>query len=151
MSFNCSMKTPNSISLNSDLDLDGTRFLKWLKDLKESWKPFNTITTVSFSFLQATTSSLKALHRAGCLVSRGQAAKLLAGVSATYSNFETAEYRACTSILIPTIPVRMRRGFDGVETVSGESDDPPVRSLGVIYMDSACTILVKGRREWRLL
>src|ERR1039458_3162080 len=26
------MKMPKSISLNSDLDLDGTRFLKWLKD-----------------------------------------------------------------------------------------------------------------------
>jgi hypothetical protein len=35
------------------------------------------------------------------------------------------EYRACTSILIPTIQARMRRGFDGVRTVSGESDDHP--------------------------
>jgi hypothetical protein len=37
---------PNSISRNSDLDLDGTRFLKWLKDSKEPWNTFNTITTV---------------------------------------------------------------------------------------------------------
>jgi hypothetical protein len=51
------------------------------------------------------------------------AAKLLAGVSATSSSFEMAEYRVCTSTLIPTIRVRMRRGFDGVRTVSGECDD----------------------------
>jgi hypothetical protein len=41
------------------------------------------------------------------------------------SSFEMDEYRACRSILIPTIQVRMRRGFDGVRTVSGESDDHP--------------------------
>jgi hypothetical protein len=52
-----------------------------------------------------------------------QAAKLLAGVSATSSSFEMVEYRACTSILIPTIQVRMRYGFDGVRTVSGEVDN----------------------------
>jgi hypothetical protein len=46
-------------------------------------------------------------------------------VSATSSSFEMDEYRACTSILIPTIQARMRRGFDGVRTVSGESDDHP--------------------------
>ncbi len=28
-SLNCSRKMPKSISRNSDLDLDGTRFLKW--------------------------------------------------------------------------------------------------------------------------
>jgi hypothetical protein len=64
---------------------------------------------------------LKALHRAECLVSRGQGAKLLAAVSATSSSFEMAEYRACTSILIPTIRGRMSHGFDGVRTVSGET------------------------------
>jgi len=45
-SLNCSMKMPKSISLNSDLDSDGTRFLKWLKDSKEPWNAFNMITTV---------------------------------------------------------------------------------------------------------
>jgi hypothetical protein len=48
-------------------------------------------------------------------------AKLLAAVSATSSSFEMAEYRACTSILIPTIRGRMSHGFDGVRTVSGET------------------------------
>src|ERR1700746_3462177 len=52
-------------------------------------------------------------------------AKLLAVVSATSSSFEMTEYRACTSILIPTIRARTRRGFDGVRNVSGESDDYP--------------------------
>ena len=51
--------------------------------------------------------------------------KLLAGVSATSSSFEVVTYRACTSNSIPIIQVRMRRGFDGVGTVSGESDDHP--------------------------
>ena len=51
--------------------------------------------------------------------------KLLAGVSATYSSFEMAEYRVCTSILILTIQARMRHGFDGVRTVSGEVDNHP--------------------------
>ena len=51
-------------------------------------------------------SSLKARHRAECLVSLGQAAKLLAVVSATYSSFEMAEYRVCTSILILIIQAR---------------------------------------------
>ena len=73
----------------------------------------------------ATISSLKALHTAECLVGRGQAAKLLAGVSATSSSFEMVAYRACTSISIPIIRVRMRRGFDGVGTINGESDDHP--------------------------
>jgi hypothetical protein len=54
-----------------------------------------------------------------------QAVKLLAGVSVTFSSFEMAEYRACTSILILTIQGRMRHGFDGVRIVSGESDDHP--------------------------
>ena len=49
--------------------------------------------------------------------------KLLAGVSATSSSFEMVAYRACISILIPTIRASMRRGFDGVRTVSGECDD----------------------------
>src|SRR6185369_1397525 len=66
----------------------------------------------------------KALHRAECPVSRGRGAKLLADVSATSSSFEMAEYRACTSISIPTIRVKMRRGFAGVRIVSGESDGP---------------------------
>jgi hypothetical protein len=60
---------------------------------------------------------------AECLVSPGQAAKLPACVSATSSSFEMVGYRACTSISIPTIRVRMRHGFDGVRTVSGECDD----------------------------
>ena len=64
-------------------------------------------------------------HRAECLVSRGQAAKPLAGVSATCSSFEMAEYRVCTSILILTIQARITHGFDGARTVSGESDDHP--------------------------
>jgi hypothetical protein len=121
--LNCSMKMRKFTSLNSDFDLDGIHFLKWLKDSKASWNTFNTTVTVSISFLQPTISSLKARHRAECLASRGQAAKLLAGVSATYSSFEMAEYRACTSILILTMQARMRRGFDGVRIVSGESDD----------------------------
>ena len=58
-------------------------------------------------------------------VSRGQAAKLLARVSATSSSFEMVAYRACTSISVPIIRVRMRHDFDGVGTVSGESDDHP--------------------------
>jgi len=68
---------------------------------------------------------VKARHRTECLVSRGQAAKPLAGVSATSSGFEMAEYRACTSILILTVQARMRQGFDGVRTVSGEVDNHP--------------------------
>jgi len=32
-------------SRNSDLDSDGIRFLKWLRDSKEPWNPFDTITT----------------------------------------------------------------------------------------------------------
>jgi len=72
--------------------------------------------------LQATISSLKALHWEEYLVSRGQAAKLLAAVSATSSSFETAEYRAFTFISIPTIRVRMRLGFDGVRIVSGDQE-----------------------------
>jgi hypothetical protein len=63
--------------------------------------------------------------RGRCLVSRGQAAKLLAGVSATSSSFEMVAHRACTPISILTIWVRMRRDFDGVGTVGGESDDHP--------------------------
>jgi hypothetical protein len=55
--------------------------------------------------------------------------KLLAAVSATSSSFEMAEYRACTSILIPTIRARMRRGFDGIRTVSGETMPSKVRHL----------------------
>jgi NAD(P)-dependent dehydrogenase (short-subunit alcohol dehydrogenase family) len=47
----------------------------------------------------------------------------LAGVSATCSSFEMVEYRARTSISIPTIPERMRRAFDGARTVSGEVDN----------------------------
>jgi len=54
-----------------------------------------------------------------------QAAKPLAGVSATYSSFEMAEYRACTFILILTMQARMRQGFDGVRIVSGEVDNNP--------------------------
>jgi hypothetical protein len=52
----------------------------------------------------------------------GQGAKLLADVSATSSSFEMAEYRACTSISIPTIRVRMNRGFDGARIVNGDVD-----------------------------
>src|SRR2546426_6269437 len=44
-SLNCSMKMPNFIFRNSDLDLDETRFLKWLKDLRGSWNTSNTTTT----------------------------------------------------------------------------------------------------------
>jgi ketosteroid isomerase-like protein len=40
------MKMPKSISRNSDLDSGGTRFSKWLKDSKEPWNTFKTITTV---------------------------------------------------------------------------------------------------------
>jgi len=62
-------------------------------------------------------------------VSEGDAsdvgAKLPVVVSATSSSFEMDEYRACTSILIPTIQAKMRHGFDGVRTVSGESHDHP--------------------------
>jgi len=80
-------------------------FLEMAKGFKAPWNTSNTITTF--------------------LVSRGQAAKLLAGVSATSSSFEMVAYRACTPISIPTIWVRMRRDFDGVGTVGGESDDHP--------------------------
>ena len=45
-SLNCSMTMPKSIFLNSDLDLDDTHFLKWLKDSKEPWNTFDTIMTV---------------------------------------------------------------------------------------------------------
>ena len=41
-----SMKTPKFIFLSSDLDLDGNRFWKWLKDSKGPWNTFNTITMV---------------------------------------------------------------------------------------------------------
>ena len=34
--------------------------------------------------------------------------------------FKMAEYRACTSISIPTMQVKMRRGFVGVRIVSGK-------------------------------
>jgi hypothetical protein len=40
------MKMRKFISLNSDLDLDGIRFLKWLKDSKASWNTFSTTMTV---------------------------------------------------------------------------------------------------------
>ena len=91
----------------------------------KSRNTFNTITIVLLSFLPATISLLKARHRAECLASLGQAAKLLAGVSATSSNLEVAEYRACTSISIPTTSQRMRRAFDGARTASGEVDNHP--------------------------
>src|SRR2546430_9690801 len=48
--------------------------------------------------------------------------KLLADVSATSLNFEMAEYHACTFISIPTIRVRMKRGFYGARIVSGDVD-----------------------------
>src|SRR5215475_14249407 len=48
-------------------------FLQWLRGSKGPWNTSGTITMVSLSFLQATISSLKALHRAECPVSRGQA------------------------------------------------------------------------------
>jgi hypothetical protein len=47
-------------------------FLEMVKGFEEPWNTFNTTTTVSLSFLQPTISSLKALHRAECRVSRGQ-------------------------------------------------------------------------------
>ena len=50
----------------------------------------------------------------------GQEAKLLADVSATSSNFETAEYPACTSISIPTTREMMKHGLDGVRIVNGD-------------------------------
>ena len=56
---------------------------------------------------------------------RGAGGETLAGVLATCSSFEMAEYRVCTSILILTIPARMRPGFDGVRTVSGEVGNHP--------------------------
>src|SRR5215470_6729671 len=73
------MKMLKSISQNSGLDLDVNRFLKWLKGSKGPWNTSGTITMVSLSFLRATISSLKALHRAECPVSRGQAAKTPGG------------------------------------------------------------------------
>jgi len=45
--------------------------------------------------------------------------------------FRDGRYRACTSILIPTIQARMRRGFDGGRTVSGESDDHPLGGFSI--------------------
>src|SRR5258708_36244839 len=45
-----------------------------------------------------------------CPVNPGRVAKLLADVSATFSNFAMAEYPASTSISIPTIRERMKSG-----------------------------------------
>jgi len=47
------------------------------------------------------------------------------GVSATYSSFEMAEYRACRSILILTMKARISQGFDGLRIVSSEVDNRP--------------------------
>lgn len=73
-----------------------------------------------FTFIATTIWWLKALQRAECRVSRGRVAKPLADVSATSSSFEMAEYRACTSISIPTIRAMMKSGFGGVRIVSDE-------------------------------
>jgi hypothetical protein len=45
--------------------------------------------------------------------------------AATCSSLVMAEYRVCTPILILTIQARMRHGFDGLRTVSGEVDNHP--------------------------
>ena len=63
---------------------------------------------------------VEGLHTVKCPASIGQEARLLADVSATCSGFETAAYPVCTSISIPTIPARMKRGLDGVRIVTGD-------------------------------
>ena len=88
---------------------------------------------------------------------------LLAEVFATSSSFEIAEYRACTSISIPTIQARMRRGLDGVRIVSGNvdgafslrigTDDHPSHLLHHIHSTdskvSRCRNSAQGDRLWR--
>ena len=77
-----------------------------------------------FTFIPSPTIwLLKAPHGAAYPVSRGPVAKLPVDVSATCSSFVMAEYRACTSISIPTILAKMRRAFDGVRIVSGKIVD----------------------------
>src|SRR5947208_11828833 len=96
--------------------------------------------TASLSFLRATIRSLKALHTVECPGSLGRGAKLLADVSATSSNFAMAEYHPCTFISIPTIRVRMNRGFDGARIVSGDVDgDSSIR--GFIETDAATRMI----------
>ena len=63
---------------------------------------------------------LKALLTAKCLENLGQTAKLQAGVSATCSSFEMAEFRACTSISIPTIREKTKHGLDGAGIATGD-------------------------------
>ena len=58
-------------------------FLEMVKGFERVLEYIRHDSIVLRSFRPTTISSLKARHRAECLVSRGQAAKLLAGVSAT--------------------------------------------------------------------
>src|SRR5437016_5458323 len=128
------MQMPKSIFPNSASDRAASRFWKWLRDSKGYWNTFNTITTGLISFLQATISSLKALHMGECLVRRGRAGKLPAGVSATSSSFGMAEYRACTSISTPTTQVRTICGFDGVRIVNGEEEKSMSYSISTLMI-----------------
>ena len=112
------MTMPKSISLNSDLDLGGTRLVKGFEG---PWNGIHQHDYDRLTFIPSGDCLVVEGTSQGRMSGRGQAAKLLAGVSATSSSFEMAEYRVCTSILIPTNRVRMRRGFDGVGTVSGET------------------------------
>ena len=68
---------------------------------------------------------------AECRGSLGQEAKLPADVSATSLNFAMAAYHPCTFISIPTIRVRMNRGFDGARIVSGDVDSDSVNSAQI--------------------
>src|SRR5262249_17066543 len=121
-SLNSSMKMLKSISQNSGLDLDVNHFLQWLKGSKGPWNTSGTITMVSLSFLQATISWLKELHKVRCPVNPGPVARLPADAFATCSNSEMAGYPACISISIPTTRVRMRCDFAGVRIVSGDEE-----------------------------
>src|SRR5450631_2075697 len=92
-----------SISPNSDLDLDGSRFFKWLKGSKASWIISGTTMTISFLFPQVNILLLKELLRVKCPVKHGRAVKRLVDAFAMYSDLETTGYQACTFISIPII------------------------------------------------
>src|SRR5213594_3346731 len=95
------MRMLKSISQNSGLDLDVNRFLQWLKGSKGPWNTSGTITMFSLSFLQATISWLKELHRVRCPINPGLVAKLPADAFATCSNSETGGW--CLNLKIGSV------------------------------------------------
>ena len=67
-------------------------------------------------------------------------AKLLADVSATSLNFVMAEYPACTFISIPTIRVRMNRGFAGARIDSGDCRRTYAKDFHIVEVWAVFTV-----------